>query len=91
MDVKHHVYLLTSTFIAMTFDENPFTCQYEKEDKNAEGFQISQFYWSFLNDIMAVKGLIVVPAHACVHALNSCFSNLHSLPVKLLNRATLYP
>ena len=29
----------------------------EKEDKKAEGFQISPFYGSFSKDIMAVKGL----------------------------------
>ena len=52
-------------FNAMHFDENPFTCQYErrrrrkkKEKKKAEGFQISHYYWSCLNDITAVKGLI---------------------------------
>ena len=45
----------TSIFNAMSFDENPFTCKCKKEDKNAEGFQISQFYWSFLNGIMAAK------------------------------------
>ena len=31
----------TSTFNAMCFDENPFTCQRETEDKKASGFQIS--------------------------------------------------
>ena len=30
----------------------------EKEDKKAEGFQILHFYWLFLSDIMAVKGLM---------------------------------
>jgi len=34
-----------------------FWCQCEKEDKQAEGFQISHFYGSFSNDIMAVKWL----------------------------------
>ena len=48
----------TSTFNAVTFDENPFTRQCEKEDKNAKGFQILQFYWLFLSNIMAVKGLV---------------------------------
>ena len=33
------------------FDENPFTCQCEKEDRTAEGFKISQFDWSFSSDI----------------------------------------
>ena len=42
---------------AMRFDENPFTFQCEKEDKKAYGSQISHFYGSFSNDIMAVKGL----------------------------------
>ena len=41
----------------MRFNENPFTYQCKKEDKKAEGFQISHFYWSFSSDIMAVKGL----------------------------------
>ena len=41
----------------MRSDENLFTCLCEKEDKKAQGFQIWQFYWSFSNDIMAVKGL----------------------------------
>ena len=48
---------ITSTFKAMHFDENPFTCQCEKEVKQAEKFQIVHFYGSFLNDIMTVKGL----------------------------------
>ena len=47
----------TSTFNAMSLDENPFTCQCEKDGKNAKGFQISQFYWWCSSDIMAVKGL----------------------------------
>ena len=62
MDVKHHVYLLASTFNAMRFDEDPFTRQCEKtttEDLKAQGFQISHFYWSFSSDVMTVKGLIV--------------------------------
>ena len=29
----------------------------KKENKKAEGFQVLHFYWSFSNDIMAVKGL----------------------------------
>jgi len=29
----------------------------QKEDKKAEEFEISQFYWSFSSDLMAVKGL----------------------------------
>ena len=45
---------------AIRFDENPFTCQCEKEDKKAYGSQISHFYESFLNDIIAVKGLKVL-------------------------------
>ena len=28
-----------------------------KRDKNAEGFQISHFYWLFSSDIKAVKAL----------------------------------
>jgi len=41
----------------MRFDEDPFTRQCEEEDKKAYGFQISQSYWLFSSDIMAVKGL----------------------------------
>ena len=47
-------------FNAMRFDENPFTCQCEKQDKKDEGFQISRFYWSFSSDIVTVKGLIKI-------------------------------
>ena len=47
----------TSIFNAMRFDENPFTCQCEKEDKKAYSFQISHFSGAFSNHIMAVKGL----------------------------------
>ena len=47
----------TSTFNAMRLDKNTLKCQYIKEDKKAERFQISHFYWSFSNDSMAVKGL----------------------------------
>ena len=48
----------TSTFNAVRFDENPFTCLCNKEDEKAEGFQIWYFYWSLSSDIMAVKELI---------------------------------
>ena len=47
---------ITSTFSAIRFDENLFTCRRKKEDRKA--FQISHFYWLFLSDIVAVKGLI---------------------------------
>ena len=47
----------TSTFNAMRFDENPVTSQCEQGNKEAEGFQISNCYWSFSTD-MAVKVLI---------------------------------
>ena len=50
-----------STFNAVRFDDNPLTCQSEKEDKKAEGFQILHCYWSFSSDILAVKGLIDTP------------------------------
>ena len=46
-----------STFEAMHFDEDPFTCQCKNENKKAQEFQISHFYWLFSSDIMAVKGL----------------------------------
>jgi len=52
----------------MRYDENPFTCQCKKEEENAEGFQILHFYWSFLSDIIAVKGLraATLHVHPCV-------------------------
>ena len=46
----------------MCFDENPFTCQREKEGKKAQGLHVSHFYWLFSSDVMAVKGLISVLA-----------------------------
>ena len=48
---------ITSIFNAKHFDENLFTWQCEKEDKNAYRFQISHFYGAFSNHIMAGKGL----------------------------------
>ena len=48
--------------LSMCSDDNPFTCQCEKEGKQAQGFQVSHFYWLFSSDIMAVKGLISVLA-----------------------------
>ena len=47
----------TSTVSAIRFDENLFTCQYEKE-KKAEGFKQFDINWLFSNYIMAVKGLM---------------------------------
>ena len=38
---------ITSTFNAVRFNENPFTCQCEKEDRNSEGFQILHFIGHF--------------------------------------------
>ena len=35
----------------------------KKADKKAEGFKILLFYWLFLSDIMAVKGLIMHLSH----------------------------
>ena len=46
-------------FNVVHFDENPFACQREKENKKAKGFRISHFYWSFSSCIMTVKGLKV--------------------------------
>ena len=48
----------------MRFDDNPFTCQSEKEDKKAEGSQIWHCSGSFSNDIMAVKGLQKLTAYS---------------------------
>ena len=41
----------------MRCDESPFTCQCKKDDKKAQRFPMSHFYWSFSSNIMAVKGL----------------------------------
>ena len=49
---------MTFTFSVMCFDETPFTCQWQKEDKNSYGLQILHFYLSFSNGIMVVKLLI---------------------------------
>ena len=48
----------TSTFNAVLFDNNPFTCHCRQEDKKAWEFQILHFYWSFLSVIVTVKGLM---------------------------------
>ena len=42
-------------------DESPLTCQCEREDKKASGFQISHFYSLVPSDIMAVKELRLQP------------------------------
>ena len=47
----------TSTFNAMRFDQNPFTCQCKKRKQKSLRVQISHFQSSFLSDIMAVKRL----------------------------------
>ena len=39
--------------------------QCEKEDKEASGFLISHFYWSFTSDITAVKGLSKLSPSTC--------------------------
>ena len=80
--------LNTSTFNAVRFDENPFKCQYEKENKKAEGFHISHFYWSFSSENMAVKGLWLFQAQFLTQLRNFvlssdtqfvrfCFGSLH--------------
>ena len=55
--MKHIVIVVTVIVNAMRFNEAPLTCQCKNENKKAKGFQISRFYWPFLSDIMAVKGL----------------------------------
>ena len=50
---------ITPIFNSMCFDGDTFTCQCEKADKKAQGFQISHFYGSFSSDFMAAKGLMV--------------------------------
>ena len=60
----------------MSFDESPFTCQCEKEDKKTEGFQIPHFYSSFSSEIMAVKGLTCKTSRLrrlCLHLCCHCF------------------
>ena len=47
---------ITSTFSAVCFVENPFTCRCKKEAKRLKGFKLALLL--FLNDIIAVKGLI---------------------------------
>ena len=39
----------------------------EKKKKDLKGFQISHFYLSFSNDIMAVKGLTTEVTHETNH------------------------
>ena len=75
---------IPSTFSAMCFDENPFTCQCEKEDKSSQRFQILPFDWLFSSDIMAVKGLIVgFKIVTCGLFLSaSCYNNSYSFLAK---------
>ena len=44
----------------MRFDEDPFTCQCEKESKGHKGLRFRTFNESFSGDIMAVTGLNTV-------------------------------
>ena len=55
---KQHIFRSynTSAFNATRCDES-FHTPVRKKDKNAKGFQISQFYWLFSSDIKAVRGL----------------------------------
>ena len=46
-----------STFNAMRFDKNRFTCQCEKEKR--KGLRVSYYYWLFSSYVTAVKGLVV--------------------------------
>ena len=49
-----------SVFNAMGFDEDPSYASAKKKTKRlftSLKFKISQFHWSFSNDIIAVKGL----------------------------------
>ena len=50
-----------SIFNAMRFDENAFKYRYQCEKRRQKGLKvlILPFYWLFLNNIMALKGLIV--------------------------------
>ena len=70
--------------LSMCSDDNPFTCQCEKEGKKAQGFQVSHFYWLFSSDIMAVKGLIVgFKIVTCGLFLSaSCYNNSYSFLAK---------
>ena len=58
---KQYIFrFIKAIFNAMRFDGDPFrTCQCEKEDRKAEGFQILHFYGPFSDGITAMKGLIL--------------------------------
>ena len=49
----------TSSFSAVRFDETPFTCQRENEDRKAQRCQILHFHWSFLSDYQGSEGVKV--------------------------------
>jgi len=52
----------TSTFNAVHFDENPFTCQCEKEETRLKGFPNFALLLVVF-DIMAMKGLMSCNPH----------------------------
>ena len=58
----------------MHFDGDPFKCPHEKEDKKTYGFQISHFYGSFSNNLMAVKGLNVEKESMTCKLINDAMS-----------------
>ena len=64
-DARMHLSYNTSTFSAMRFDKNAFTCQCETLRRN-KGFWVSDFALLLvvLGDILAVKGLRV--RHFCM-------------------------
>ena len=64
----------TSMFSAMRFDGDAFICQCDKEDKEASGFKMSHFYWSFTSDITAVK---VVNSVAAISIFHNCEGQGH--------------
>ena len=55
----------------MRLDDNPFACQYKKEDIKAEGFQIWHLYGLLSNDITAMKGLTYMCALCVSGAVNT--------------------
>ena len=73
----------------MRFDENPFEKEdkkkkCEKEDKNPiSGFEISHFYASFSNDMIAVKGLRSVTFQAFCRISSVVFVYRPSLSIWL--------
>ena len=86
---KQYIFLSynTSAFSAIRSDENPFRCQCGKEKNKAYGFNILHLYWSFLCEIMAVKGL-----RYCLCSRMKCYRITHEeyVPASLSNSCSLF-